>query len=295
VSLDAIVWVFRNAQATLGRRLVLLVLADFAHEDGTKSFPKVETIAEKARMSRKAVQTALRRLEDDGEIVCTGTTRSGTRIYSIVGMQPGENAGDNDAEGRSSRPEGAKNPTSRGVETTPDPTKDPSETLTEVEIVAATWGKLAPPLIRHPTAYFTADRFARAVAHARKTYELAAIVKAVENYAQVLASPAHWWTHRYPAIDFLRRERATPGLEKFVDEAMPFENFRQRRDDDREGKQMRTPADQLLAAEQWVLQTAYRLPLDEHELVEALGQRGVEGPDRARLVDLWRQKRELAA
>ena len=43
--------------------LVLIVLATHAHEDGTSAFPAVETIAAKARVTRRTVQYALRRLE----------------------------------------------------------------------------------------------------------------------------------------------------------------------------------------------------------------------------------------
>lgn len=305
MSIEAIVWVFRNSEATLGARLVLVALADYAHDDGTKAWPSVETLAQKACMSERGARLALRRLERDGEIVCTGQSRSGTNVYAIIGMArehgvvlPGDKPGEDDGGGGENtapltRVRG-KLATSRGTKSAPDPTDDPLEKHVVAAVVEA-WGKHAPPLIAHAPPYFKAQRFSTAVAAALRVYELDAIVKAIENYATVLASPAHYWTHRYSAIDFLRRERATPGVEHFVDEALPLENYRTKKDTDRDGTQQRTPAEQLSQAEQWILQTAWRLPLEEWEVAEELGKRGVEGPDRTRLLGLWREKANRAA
>jgi hypothetical protein len=302
LSIEAIVWVFRESKARGGARMVLTALADYAHPDGTNAWPKIETLALHARMSERGVQKALRRLEDDGEIVCTGQSRSGSNVYAIVGMAlaygvplPGDNAGDEREGGERGSPPGANSATSRGERRSPELTDDPSEKKHVVEAVTDAWGKHAPPLIRHPAPYFKTKRFESAVLAALRTYELDAVTKAIENYARVLASPAHYWSHRYSAVDFLRRERATPGVEKFVDEALPLENFRTKRDDDRDGRQQRTPAEQLASAEAWILNTAWRQPIEEWDLAEQLGQRGVEGPDRERLLELWRSKRDLAA
>lgn len=301
MSIEAIVWVFRESRAKGGARLVLVALADYAHPDGTNAWPKVETLALHARMSRKGVQNALRKLEDDGEIVCTGQSKSGSNVYAIVEMAreqgialPGDNPGDSGDRGERNTPPGANSATSRGERRSPELTDDPSEKKHVVEAVASAWGKHAPPLIRHPAPYFKTKRFESAVLAALRTYELDAVTKAISNYAEVVASPAHYWTHRYSAVDFLRRERATPGVEKFVDEALPFENFRTKKDDDRDGTKQRTPAEQLTAAEAWILNNAWRLPMEEWEIAEELGKRGVEGPDRTRLLDLWRSKREAS-
>jgi hypothetical protein len=84
MSLPVMVWVLQHSEAKLGARLVLIALAEFAHDDGTKAFPSVETLSERARMSRRGVQAALRSLEADGSIEQTGTTRSGTNVYRVV-------------------------------------------------------------------------------------------------------------------------------------------------------------------------------------------------------------------
>lgn len=77
-------WVFYESEEKLGCRLVLLALADCAHDDGSKAFPTVKTIAGKSRMSERQVQENLRKLEASGAIVKTGVTRAGVNIYRVV-------------------------------------------------------------------------------------------------------------------------------------------------------------------------------------------------------------------
>lgn len=76
-------WVLKHSDETLGRRLVLLVLADHAKEDGSGAWPSVETIAKEARLSERQVQYALRGLETSLSITCTGRTKKGTRVYAV--------------------------------------------------------------------------------------------------------------------------------------------------------------------------------------------------------------------
>lgn len=83
MSLVAIVNVFRSSRAELGARLVLLALAEFAHDDGTNAFPSVATIAARTRMSERGVQTCLRRLQELGEIEKTGQTAKGVSVWTI--------------------------------------------------------------------------------------------------------------------------------------------------------------------------------------------------------------------
>lgn len=84
MSVHVMSWVLRHSEATLGARLVLLVLADHAREDGSAAWPAVETIATEARLSRRAVQAALRRLEEDGAISSSGQSRTGTTVYCVA-------------------------------------------------------------------------------------------------------------------------------------------------------------------------------------------------------------------
>src|SRR6186713_2225872 len=107
MSVHVLSWVLRNSDETLGRRLVLLVLADHASEDGTQSWASVATIAHEARMSRSQVQRCLRGLEESGAIVEVARTKHGTHNYSVLMEGPHIAAGAASATegGRDLRPE----------------------------------------------------------------------------------------------------------------------------------------------------------------------------------------------
>ncbi|HUX59203.1 MAG TPA: replication protein [Bacteroidales bacterium] len=53
-----------------------------------------------------------------------------------------------------------------------------------------------------------------------KDYTKEEIIKAMDNYAYVVNSSGHYFSHKWPMEDFLQR-----GLSKFVDEATPLTNF----------------------------------------------------------------------
>ena len=77
-------WVLKYSTVKDPRELlVLIVLADCAHDDGTSAFPAVDTIAERARCSPRKVQYALRSLEAEGHIKRQGTTQKGTSIWQV--------------------------------------------------------------------------------------------------------------------------------------------------------------------------------------------------------------------
>jgi hypothetical protein len=67
-----------------GTLLVLLALADHAHDDGTGARPSNATIQKKSRLKERQVRYALRALEASGEIVPDGRHSSGATIYRIV-------------------------------------------------------------------------------------------------------------------------------------------------------------------------------------------------------------------
>lgn len=80
--------VFDRSESTLAARLVLLSLAEYAHDDGSNSWPAVPTLASKARCDDRTVQRALRWLEDACEIVSTGTTAKGVTIWHLTVVRP---------------------------------------------------------------------------------------------------------------------------------------------------------------------------------------------------------------
>lgn len=84
MSVHVMSWVLRNSDARLGDRLVLLVLADHAKDDGTSAWPSVATIADEARLSRRGATYCLGNLERAGAIVKTGQSRHGTNVWTVV-------------------------------------------------------------------------------------------------------------------------------------------------------------------------------------------------------------------
>ena len=90
-------WVLRNSRATLGSRLVLLSLADYADENGGSIWPSVATISRDTLLSERQVQYALRTLEQLGEIAVEqkGGGRRTTSYRILMGgvqdLRPSEN------------------------------------------------------------------------------------------------------------------------------------------------------------------------------------------------------------
>lgn len=83
MSIQAVDWVLKHSQAEHAERLVLFALANHASTDESVAFPSVQTLGTEAKLSRRAVQGALARLLEMGEIVETGKTRSGTRCFRL--------------------------------------------------------------------------------------------------------------------------------------------------------------------------------------------------------------------
>ncbi len=91
----------------------------------------------------------------------------------------------------------------------------------EVWLVRQSWEGNSPPLIGHRESYWTNSKTHYAVGRAIRTYPLRDVCVAVENYANVLGGTEYRWDHSWTLVDFLKR-----GLDKFVPEARPLENFR---------------------------------------------------------------------
>ncbi|QCP50177.1 hypothetical protein FAZ95_13905 [Trinickia violacea] len=60
-----------------GELILALKLADNAHDDGTHIFPSVDTMAEKTRQSRRAVQYQLKRMREAGWLILVRAARGG--------------------------------------------------------------------------------------------------------------------------------------------------------------------------------------------------------------------------
>jgi hypothetical protein len=76
--------VWANSQSKGGDLLVLLAIADFAHDNGV-AFPSVPTLAKKSRLTARQVSTILKRLQDRGELsVQTNKGPHGTNLYRVL-------------------------------------------------------------------------------------------------------------------------------------------------------------------------------------------------------------------
>lgn len=84
MSIRVLNWVFEHSDTRLGPRLVLLALADYAHDDGREAYPSYEKLAQKAKLSRKQAIRCCQGLEKDGCIVRYGSTEHGTVKWRVV-------------------------------------------------------------------------------------------------------------------------------------------------------------------------------------------------------------------
>jgi hypothetical protein len=126
VSLPVLTWVLDNSEERLGNRLVLLALAEYAHDDGSKAYPSNETLQKRTRLSERGVRDSLRSLEANGSIRFDRALSNGTRVYSVLGpFNPAESAPAESAPAESAPAEnshaGGQETTTRGAKSAPDP------------------------------------------------------------------------------------------------------------------------------------------------------------------------------
>ena len=106
MSVRVLAWALRDAPVTNRTDLlVLIAIADHAHDDGTGAYPSVGTLARMARCSPRSVESALARLQASGVLAIE--ERAGkTSMYRVL-TTPAASAGVTPADGcrtpRSSR------------------------------------------------------------------------------------------------------------------------------------------------------------------------------------------------
>lgn len=69
MSVRAVSWVLHESKSTGNDRLVLIVVADEADNDGLDAFPSIERIAALARLNRRTVLRSIGRLEAGGDLL----------------------------------------------------------------------------------------------------------------------------------------------------------------------------------------------------------------------------------
>ncbi len=65
------------------------------------------------------------------------------------------------------------------------------------------------------------ERIRRKISGQLRDYTVPEICKAIRNYSKIVHGDEYYWTYKWTLFDFLQR-----GLEKFMDEADPFNNFK---------------------------------------------------------------------
>lgn len=79
--------VWENSKQKGNGLLLLLAIADFANDD-LKCYPSIDRLAFKTRMSRRNVQTLVRQMAEEGEIVIhENAGPKGCNVYQIMGVQ----------------------------------------------------------------------------------------------------------------------------------------------------------------------------------------------------------------
>jgi len=87
VSGYAVGHVLRTSRSSGTSLLVLIVIAEATHQDGTGAWPAVASIAQLARTTERSVYRVIRNLERAGELVVErGAGPHGTNLYAIPGV-----------------------------------------------------------------------------------------------------------------------------------------------------------------------------------------------------------------
>jgi helix-turn-helix protein len=88
VSVQAITWVIENSRHKGSEFVVLLMIANHAHGDGTGSWPSIETLAREARITPRHVIRILPKLQKSGELIIDREAAPhGTNLYALRKMQ----------------------------------------------------------------------------------------------------------------------------------------------------------------------------------------------------------------
>jgi DNA-binding transcriptional ArsR family regulator len=114
-------------QLAHGPKLVLLALADHAHDDGTSVHPSVDRIAWKTDLQRRTVQRALRSLENTGLIEAVTAARNRPTEYRLR-LERGVKKSPFQPKGRQGVASGRHSVPPGGGTTPPESSVEPSRT-----------------------------------------------------------------------------------------------------------------------------------------------------------------------
>ena len=85
MSIQATNWIWHNSSHKGGPLLVLLAIADHAHDDGGGAYPSIDTLAFKSRLSTRQVKRVLHELVESGELVIEPNAGPrGANLYTVT-------------------------------------------------------------------------------------------------------------------------------------------------------------------------------------------------------------------
>lgn len=129
MSIDLMSQVWKSDAYSGGKLLVLLALADWASDDGTHIFPKMATLAHKARLSHRQAQNCIKQLRDDGVLAEVAVARRGRGTeYRLVIDRVKELHRNNCSaipSGEADSAKGVQSAASVGVQSTSPPIEEP--------------------------------------------------------------------------------------------------------------------------------------------------------------------------
>ena len=129
--------ILKYSQARGNARLVLIVIGDCARDDGTGAWPAIKTIAERAGISERTAQRAIRETAELGELIIDENAGpKGAHLYSVcMDRLRGDNLAPVKLAGVTNQAEGGDKSRNQGVTpVTPDPSflsKEPSKEPSE--------------------------------------------------------------------------------------------------------------------------------------------------------------------
>jgi hypothetical protein len=87
MSIKAMTTVWEKSNAKGSVLLLLLAIADYAHDDGTNAYPSVDTLSNKIRMTESNTHVLIRKAQELGELkVERNASRFNTNLYSLLCM-----------------------------------------------------------------------------------------------------------------------------------------------------------------------------------------------------------------
>jgi len=206
-----------------GEMILALALADHAHDDGTKVFPFVKSLAEKTRQSVRAVQYQLRRMEDAGWLILVSAGNGGRGQPNEYRINPEWLKGADFAQLKRVQNEAEKGAT--------DDIKGANDDMKGCKAFAPAYNHQEPSLtIKEPSkreraksphfeSFWSAyPNTPRRVAKAKcaqlwKARALDAVADEIISHVKAMATTRQWLDGYEPApLTYLRQERWEDGL-----------------------------------------------------------------------------------